>query len=367
MYSTCLFCRNNLGSNEGIEHFPVGRRLAFDSANGRLWVVCRSCERWNLTPIEERWEAIEECEREFERTRLRFSTDHIGLARLRSGLELVRIGQPKRPEFASWRYGDQFGRRRRKHIAIVSGAAVAAGGLLIGQYGFGLALGGTAALNIINGVSLFYRQGKAATTVLASGEALRVTHAEVDSTQLIWSPQRSYWSILLPRKKIWTFSTEPRRILMSDEALDFLKQSAREGEAVVEIQGQEAISALGKILATVNSGGGAPKVVQSAVDEIESAGDVNSFLDQTGRMFAANRRLLGMSLPKDGGSLRGIPVEIRLAMEMAANEENERRALEGELVLLEDEWRAAEEIAAISDALLVPTNVQQDLKDLKNQ
>ena len=58
MYATCLFCNRPLGHNESIEHFPVGRRLAFDAAKGRLWVVCPACERWNLTPLEERWEAI---------------------------------------------------------------------------------------------------------------------------------------------------------------------------------------------------------------------------------------------------------------------------------------------------------------------
>jgi hypothetical protein len=103
MYSTCLFCHTTLGANEAVEHFPVGRRLAFDAAKGRLWVVCRKCERWNLTPIEERWEAIEECERSFRDTRLRVSTDQIGMSRLSEGLELVRIGKPLRPEFAAWR------------------------------------------------------------------------------------------------------------------------------------------------------------------------------------------------------------------------------------------------------------------------
>ncbi|MDP9205226.1 MAG: hypothetical protein M3P12_07185, partial [Gemmatimonadota bacterium] len=116
MYSTCLFCHSELGANEAVEHFPVGRRLAFDAAKGRLWVVCRKCERWNLTPLEERWEAIEECERAFRGTKLRVSTEHIGLARLAEGIELVRIGAPQRPEFAAWRYGDQFGRRRRRNI-----------------------------------------------------------------------------------------------------------------------------------------------------------------------------------------------------------------------------------------------------------
>jgi hypothetical protein len=57
VYSTCLFCNGPLGQNEAIEYIPVGRRLAYDLAMGRLWVVCRKCERWNLTPLEERWEA----------------------------------------------------------------------------------------------------------------------------------------------------------------------------------------------------------------------------------------------------------------------------------------------------------------------
>jgi hypothetical protein len=49
MYSTCLFCNHDLGRNETLETFPIGRRLAFDAAKGRLWVVCKHCERWNLS------------------------------------------------------------------------------------------------------------------------------------------------------------------------------------------------------------------------------------------------------------------------------------------------------------------------------
>src|SRR5437764_8847113 len=131
MYSTCIFCHSNLGTNDAIEHFPIGRRLAFDAHRGRLWVVCRRCERWNLTPVEERWEAIEECERLFRDTRLRVSTDNIGLARIREGLELVRIGAPQRPEMAAWRYGDQFGRRRRKHLLYTGGGVAIASAFVV--------------------------------------------------------------------------------------------------------------------------------------------------------------------------------------------------------------------------------------------
>lgn len=132
MYSTCLFCNQSLGANDVLEPFPVGRRLAFDTAKGRLWVVCRKCERWNLSPLEERWEVVEACERLFRETRMRASTENIGLARLHEGLELVRIGQPLRPEFAAWRYGDQFGPRRKRAILYGVGAGAVGGTIVIG-------------------------------------------------------------------------------------------------------------------------------------------------------------------------------------------------------------------------------------------
>jgi hypothetical protein len=42
---------------------------------------------------------------------------------------------------------------------------------------------------------------------------------------------------------------------------------------------------------------------------------------------------------------------LALALEMALHEETERRALDGELAMLEGMWREAEQIAAIADRL----------------
>jgi hypothetical protein len=50
--------------------------------------------------------------------------------------------------------------------------------------------------------------------------------------------------------------------------------------------------------------------------------------------------------------------EVRLALEMVAHEQTERRALEGELAMLEAAWREAEEVAAIADRLLIPPEVE---------
>lgn len=54
-----------------------------------------------------------------------------------------------------------------------------------------------------------------------------------------------------------------------------------------------------------------------------------------------------------------MPKPTRLALEMAVHEEDERRALEGELWRLEQAWRDAEEIAAISDNLLLPKGAEE--------
>ena len=84
MYSTCLFCNQSLGTNSIFESFPIGRRLAFDAAKGRLWVVCRKCERWNLSPLDERWETIEQAELHYAETRRRVEAERRHLVAVRS-------------------------------------------------------------------------------------------------------------------------------------------------------------------------------------------------------------------------------------------------------------------------------------------
>ena len=64
--------------------------------------------------------------------------------------------------------------------------------------------------------------------------------------------------------------------------------------------------------------------------------------------------------------LSRLPLETRLAVEMAVNEENERRALEGELTLLELEWKEAEEIAGIADSL-GNESVDEQFEELKRR
>lgn len=60
--------------------------------------------------------------------------------------------------------------------------------------------------------------------------------------------------------------------------------------------------------------------------------------------------------------LHALRPAVRLALEMALHEEEERAALSGELTELQRRWQEAEEIAAISDSLILPPAVLRQLE-----
>ena len=63
------------------------------------------------------------------------------------------------------------------------------------------------------------------------------------------------------------------------------------------------------------------------------------------------------------GYINKMPKPHKLALEMALHEEQERRALEGELWLLEKAWEEAEEIADISDKLFLPEGAEEFMRE----
>jgi hypothetical protein len=348
MYSTCIFCNDDLGTNQTIEHFPIGRRLAFDAAKGRLWVVCHHCGRWNLSPLEERWEAIEDSERAFRNTFVRVSTDNVGLARLGDGLELVRIGAPLRPEFAAWRYGRHFGtRRRRTHVIAGAGIAAAAvagvafgpaiaPALTMGALSIIVVPGITTVMGVIPIVGMLaardYIQHDRVVARLPNGRRVVTVRAKhLEDIELRVQGHDGPASLVIHHDNGWS-----------------------------EIEGTAAIHATGVLIAGSNRFGAAPARVQDAVKQIEDAGDASGFLTEAstrngwrgGRVFSLLNHYRGL------GAMKLSPTE-RLALEMSVHEETERRAMEGELAVLEAAWRDAETIAAISDVDLTPPKLYE--------
>ena len=328
MYSACIYCKRDLGRNEVIESFPVGRRLAFDPTKGRLWVVCKRCERWNLSPLEERWEAFEECERLFRTTRLRMSTDEIGLAKLKEGLELVRIGAPLRPEFAAWRYGDQFGRRRRRAMIWTGAGVVAVGAVVAGGIALGVGAGFAPQIpNLIINVPI---RAKVKTR---DGRLLKFRLPDMQKTQFLMEPGSSEWVLSVKHRK---------------------------GKETFE--GKEAKRIAANLLPQLNLMSGSKEAIRNAVARIEEAGSPDRFLARTSTEIDPEnwQRGYGRPLfPGKRGMVHKLPTPTRLALEMALHEEQEMRALMGELVELELAWREAEEIANIADNMFVPKGHQE--------
>ena len=361
MFATCLFCHRDLGRNETFETFPIGRRLAFDAAKGRLWVVCSHCERWNLSPLEERWEAIEHAERLYRDTRRRVSTENIGLAKLRDGTTLVRIGEPLRPEFAAWRYGDQFGRRRRRQMLVVGAGLGALGAIIAGGAAVGIGVGGFGWLIARAGSGIV--RGNPETVVARirapNGDVLRVR-----------------------RRHLLETSIEPAEGSQLAVNLRYAGGSRR-------FEGEQAMHVASRIVPAANRFGGSKQSVAQAVSVIEGAGSAEGFLDKlaqahrvTGRVRQGSGLVRGSMteftgwgglVRRRGGwrtrdwstGLFALDSVQRLALEMALHEEAERAAMQGELATLELAWREAEEIAGIADSLLVSPQVDQAYEELK--
>ncbi|HMS03564.1 MAG TPA: hypothetical protein PKE51_11345 [Gemmatimonadaceae bacterium] len=337
MFSTCCFCHAPLGANEAIEHFPVGRRLAFDGERGRLWAVCPRCARWNLAPIEERWEALEACEKAYRTAKQRVSTDNIALARLPQGTDLVRIGRPLLPEYAAWRYGDAV-RDRRRRVVLEQSGALFCSALLAGILGTGFVTGASAALLspilapvllASGGVAWWSRrrQQRPFTAALPRNDAASRRLAAHHLRARLGRDADGTW-VLETSAGAWSWWRAPA-----------------DAPSNLRLTGAAARAALPALLAAIDPWGGNAIDVGEASRAFERTPDVEALFDAV-----ANSRWLG----SDGyrGAVIMANRSARLALEMALHEDDERRALAGELGALYARWEEAERIARIADGML---------------
>jgi hypothetical protein len=306
--------------------------LAFDTANGRFWVICPKCKRWNLSPFEERWDAMDECERLFEGTRLRMSTDNIGLGRIADGTELVRVGAALRPEMAAWRYASTL-TARYKRSAIVGVGTV---GLAVGWFSGAWLIGGTLVAASLGADAMLWG-GRGVY------ERIRgVPVAEPESGDLI------HLSLSQLRDARFNLEDDTPMIRVPN------------GLRPLYYRGTDVPRVLPTLLAGRNWKGAPRKGVDHAVRmlaEIESESGPAALSDALYRKLVHWRT----SMTGPDGYQHGY-----LALEMALQEQRERELLAGELLDLEIAWRDAEELARIADTL-VPSYIEQALTALKRR
>ena len=377
MYTTCTFCYAHLGENTSLEYFQVARRVAFDANKGCIWAVCPRCARWNLAPIEERWEAVEECERRFRETSLRYTSGNIGLAVIGDGVELVRVGAALRPEVAAWRYGRVLTRKRSVQTRLRERVAA----MFVGAYQYAVG----------QHVSVVRDPRAAAARLFLQLHGNRI----LDVVQLGPAPSERVsapfavirYQHLVHASLVRPQSGEPWALHVPHD----------DGELV--IGGESGIRAASRALAIINGtqrgGGFSHTMLREAARRVDESAHVDTYFnrvlaialraswggpsnDEAQKLSNSEARklvvdlevaqsqserlafrLTGRSFWARGGigsepytRLLDIPLVDRLAIEMAAHEETERRALEGELKELEAAWREADEIATIADSLL---------------
>jgi hypothetical protein len=366
MFSTCLFCHTDLGANDTVEQCPVGQRLAFDAKKGRLWVVCTHCGRWNLTPLEERWEPIERCEQLFRDTWQRYTVENIGLARTKSRLELVRIGEALPPEIASWRYGARLQRWARS-AEPARGLLKRGGRYVARRIAAALAHGATVA-----GLS---DDAVLRVSTMRRGDSILAHSTDDDNRRVVIRYHHlSQAELIRPERDL------PWRVRVAhDEGQSTLAEGA-------------GLHTAGKLLSVLNFAAASNAEVQWAISKLGDASDPSGFFTRIASLAMRTEWGLHPDAPDNGpaepaaatvaerlalrlanrsfwghggtGSERAMPLYRlpsvnRLALEMAANEDSERRALEGELDELREAWREAEEIAAIADGMFMDDTLEE--------
>jgi hypothetical protein len=341
MYSACISCKNELGTNEVLEQFPVGRRLAFDPYRGRLWVLCPDCRSWNLAPLEERWEAVEGAERLFERAALGASTENVALGRVREGTELIRVGRVERPEFAAWRYGGQILARRsllRRELSGAGAQGLALGGVIVATTTAGLLFSpwlipaGIAALTAVDAVPTIREMRR---PVLRFEDRRVLSMYSASKARLVPADTEEGWHLIVP--------------ITANEEL--------------ALSGADALRILRTTLPKINPWGSSEQNLREATDAVERLGHPDRVFCEAARALRNSQHW--WSGRGRLGAVNGGPRRIQLTLEMAANEDVERRALQGEVSVLEQEWKEAEELAAISDELLLPHKVRERLREWK--
>ena len=336
MYTRCLVCHTPFPQNEELEHFSTSTRVAYDAERGRLWAICRSCKRWSLAPIEERWEALEELEKiVMDRAKLLSQTDNVAL--LRAGnLDIVRVGRANLTEEAWWRYGRELTSRAEKHRKLTFLGTAAAGAAIAG----GWATGGITWL----GAWLVWEHAPAQVTQAArwlrfggsawrgSRECTRCGHvfhnvAYRDRAQVILSPGRDGGDAL---------SVTQRCPLCGDLGDGGLHLHGKEGEYVSR-----------RLLAYHHHTGASEQRVRRATRLIEEAGSPEN---------------LTRIVIKEGRTLGGLQRTGAIALEIAANDTAEQHLLELELAEVEAHWKREEELASIIDGELTPLPLLESLR-----
>ncbi len=326
MYADCAFCSGSLGGDGGQSGLPVGRRFAFDPWKSRAWVICAKCGRWNLTPLDTRLDSIAALERMAGTGRVAATTAQVSLVRV-GAYDVVRVGQPPRIEYATWRYGERLKAREREKLkVIVPATIVVVGGMVAFNAAVGGAMGGMVG-NVPTLVNAIY-------TGVVGNRRVAIEPPLCDRCGTVLTLRNKH----VEHARLTHTAT-------SDLALLLSCPKCRSYGALIEGADAETALRAGLTFANLKKGKKLKKKAEEAAGYVERYGGPEEYIRRATRLEPIVKSLAATEA---------------LAVEMAVDEA-------AELHELERQWRQAEEIAEIADDLLPDRRVEEELKRLKDQ
>jgi hypothetical protein len=355
VYTRCLRCNRSLGSNMEIPHLRVGRKFAFDTTRGRLWVICPTCGQWNLTPLEERWEALAECDRLAGGAEARSGGKDAALAQTTSGLELLRVGGMSDADIANRRYGLRIQNRQQRRLLVLMPLL---------------------ALAVPAGVGAWRMSGAAIAGVYSS------TLTAVLAFSFWRRPPRPWLTFVDDERRrhiLWPWQLPQVRLERSAQERPVLVVPRTRGD--LRLTGRRAAAVLASLLPKLNGADCTTVALSGVLARVADAEKAaRPPVRMPGRAERRRRRASGQTPGAPPPRQRSwehlvhdIPVhavatalpDYRLALEMAVTEAMEQAALESRTEALVEQWQDEEEIGAISDDLLLPDSVVERLRTMR--
>lgn len=302
--------------------FPRVRVAAYDVEKGRLWAVCDRCRRWNLWPLEDRAEVIDDLERlARDRGVAVAHTENIALLKAED-VGLVRVGNAGLAERSWWRYGRELERRR----VWAEGSVARITGLLHGAL---VVAGNSVGLSDIDQKVRWDRSG------------LTDIHRWRKFGWAAWRGRMGCPNCGSVRRALLYNTSWSVHPVSTERGLELVVPCPRcdfwDPDTAYRLHGEEAETTLRRILAYQHIEGAPSAVIDEASQAIDQAGSLRGFVEQIGQ---------------SGTSLWKMDRAHAVGLEIAVNESAERRMLRNLARAYDFVWRQEEELAEITDGEL---------------
>ncbi len=319
----CMFCGGRVGTNTVLKSSRVGAHIAFSESRCRVWLVCATCDRWNLVEPDSATAMLRECCAVFRSTAEREVSDGIGQV-VSGSFRATNIDEQSPVDFLVHRHARRIQRAMRRravltvpYLSAVFVPIIAAnqlwGGAIGVMAGAGMALALALAINQLT-------QQRRVDVELPDGEPLSLTRGDINHVSL--ETEGASWRLRVPVMGM-------ERVFRDNDAFAVLARA-------IPLFRREA----------------SPSTVSGAVQELRSVVDSNAFVRALASRSETQADGRGQRLFMNRRSIWMLRNEELVGLEILATERHERSVVNEEFVALGNQMQEALLIADIIDTEL---------------